>query len=135
MADISGTLSPISGQAKSHRQVIIPNGLSGSYVTQDTNNNDFRWAAMGKGRLSVAVNNAPNQAVTLALYGMHAVGGAVGDAGVFQIGSATTISLASKGYIVCNDPFPFYLIRLNHAVAPTDDPAKTVSVYVTPSAF
>ncbi len=135
MADISGTLSPISGQAKSHRQVIIPGAQSGSYSTQDTNNNDFRWAAQGKGRLSVAVNNAPNQAVTLALYGMHTADGVVGAAGVFPIGSTITITLASKGYIVCNDPFPFYLVRLNHAVAPTDDPAKAVSVFVTPSAF
>ena len=135
MADISGTLSPVSGQAKSHRQVIIPNGLSGSYSTQDTNNNDFRWAAMGKGRLTVAVNNAPNQAVTLALYGMHASNGAVGDAGVFQIGSTITIAQAAKGYVVCNDPFPFYLVRLKHTVAATDDPAVAVSVYVTPSAF
>ena len=135
MADIAGTLSPISGQAKSHRQVIIPGGQSGSHSTQDTNNNDFHWAAQGKGRFTVAVNNAPNQDITLALYGMHAADGAVGDAGVFQIGSTITISAASKGYIVCNDPFPFYLVRLNHAVAPTDDPAKVVSIYVTPSAF
>ena len=135
MADISITLSPVSGQAKSHRQVIIPNALSGSYSTQNTNNNDSRWAAMGKGRFSVAVNNAPNQAITLALYGMHAAAGIVGEAGVFQIGSTITIALASKGYIVCNDPFPFYLVRLNHSVAPTDAVPVAVSVYVTPSAF
>ena len=134
MAIVVGSLAPISGQAKSHRTATIPNALTGSFATQNTNNNEFKLSALGKGRLAIAVDNAPNKSLVVVVYGMHAIGAAVGDAGVFQIGT-WTVPPADKSYQTVNDPFPFYLIRLTHSDTPTDSPAKTVTLYVTPSAF
>ncbi len=134
MSIVVGTLTPISGQAKSHRTAMIPNALTGSFATQNTNNNEFKLSGLGKGRLSIAVDNPANQVLVVVVYGMHTVDGVVGDAGVFQIGT-WTVPLADKSYQTVNDPFPFYLVRLTHSLTPTDTPAKTVTLYVTPSAF
>ena len=127
------TLTPISGMPSSHRQVVLPSFLTGSFNSQDTANHDFKADGRGKGRLSVAINNAPNQQLTVTVYGQHVLGGDVGDVGTFSIGSFTVAAgggSATKGYETINDPFPFYLIRCAYGVAPTDDPAKTCTVYI-----
>ena len=118
-----------------YRQVTAPSYLTGTFTQDDTDNHDFILDARGKGRLTVAVNNPGNQSLTFTVYGMHASGGTVGDAGTFVIGAAVTVANAAQGYEVVNDPFPWYLVRIVHAVAPTDDPAKTCTLYASFSAF
>lgn len=130
MADVTITPTEIDINLRSHRQVILSTILTATYSTQNTNNNDIRVDGRGKGRMTVAVNNAPNQALTAQLYGMHSKTSNVGDAGVFPIGASFTAALADKYYQTYNDPFPFYLLRLTHAVAPTDAPAKAVTAWM-----
>jgi len=130
------TVLPLGeGQAKSDRVAIINNPLKGSFVADDTDNHDYPVASIGKGRMTVALDNQANQDATVTIYGMHDDAGTVGDIGTFLIGSFTVTALNDKGYEVINDPFPFYLIRVAYGVTPTDDPKKTTTVYMDLFAF
>lgn len=130
MADVALSLSPISGLVGSHRQAILPDSQSGTFVGDDTDNHDCKFTGKGKGHLTLAVNNPCNQTVTATIYGMHSATGAVGDAGTFSIGSFTVTAAQDKGYEVLADAFPFYLIRLAFSITPTDDPLVSVTVYI-----
>ena len=112
-----------------YRQAISPNHQTGSFVGDDTDNHDFVFKGRGKSIPQVDVDNAPNAELTWTLYGTHAEDAAVGDPGTMQIDTGA-IAAADKfddawfGY-----SFPFFLLRLAYAVAPTDDPKKTVTVF------
>jgi hypothetical protein len=113
-----------------YRQAIMPNHQSGSFTGDDTDNHDFVFQGRGKSTVAISIDNAPNKELTWTLYGMHEADGEVGDAGTFQVDTGA-IALASKsdeGFIGWN--YPYYLLRCAYAVAPDDDPKKTVSVYV-----
>ena len=128
MADTALTMSP-GGQVH-YRQVISPEALSGGFVADDTDNHIAKVDGRGKGRFTVAGDNPANQTVTITVYGMHSATGAVADAGTFQIFSFTITATADKGYEVCNDPFPFYLVNVAYGVVPTDNPLTTCSLYI-----
>ncbi len=131
MANIALTMSPVSGAPSSHRQVILPNLQSGSFLADDTDTYIAKIDGRGKGHLLVAIDNPSNQTVIATIYGMFSATGAVGDAGVFPInaGTITVSAAADKDYEVCADLFPFYIVSLNYAVAPNDAPAVSCSVY------
>lgn len=130
MADVALNLLSVSGLVGSHRQAILPDAQSGTFVGDDTDNHDCKFAGRGKGKITVAVDNPCNQTVTATIYGMHSATGAVGDVGTFSIGSFTVTAAGDKGYEVVGDAFPFYLVRLAFSVTPTDDPLVSVTVYV-----
>ena len=111
-----------------YRQTISPTHHYGTFVSDDTDDHQFKVDGRGKGRLSVSVNNPGNQAVTVTVYGLHTSTGVIADAGSFLIGSFA-VNAASKGYETINDPFPYYLIQVAHAVAPNDNPLLTCTVY------
>jgi len=135
MANITQTLTKVTGAREtSPRQVQMPNPVTATFDADDTDNYDARLEGWGKGRFSVVVDNPANDIVTATVYGMFSSDGDVGDADVFEIGSFT-VAAADKGYETVNDPFPWYLVRLNYASAPTDTPAETCSLFVAPSAF
>jgi hypothetical protein len=118
------------GEQVHYRQAISPNHQHGSFTGDDTDNHDFLFPGRGKSTLNIEVDNAPNQALTWALYGMHEADGEVGDPGTFTIdsGSIDTAGKGDEGFMGYS--FPFYLLRLAYAVAPTDSPLKTVNVYI-----
>ena len=134
MADIAITTTPL-GNDVAYRQSQSPSYVYGSFVADDTDNHILKVDGRGKGRLAISVDNPANQTVTVTIYGMHAATGAVGDVGTFLIGSFTVTATDDKGYETINDPFPWYLIQLAYAVAPTDNPLKTATVYADFSAF
>ena len=113
-----------------YRQTISPNHQTGSFVGDDTDNHDFRFPGRGKSTLNIEIDNAPNAELSWALYGLHEEDGEVGDPGTFPIDSGA-ISAADKAdeAFMCYC-FPFFLLRLAYAVAPTDDPLKTVNAWV-----
>ena len=109
-----------------YRQSIEPWYYKGSFVVDDTDNHDFRFAGRGKGRLSIAVDcKDVDKVLTVTLYGMHVITGSVGDTGVFELGSFVTVASTNK-HETCNDPFPFYLVRVTSAAAATADPTCTM---------
>jgi len=116
-----------------YRQAIMPNHQSGSFTGDDTDNHDFVFQGRGKSTLGIDLDNAPNKELTWTLYGMHEADGEVGDAGTFTIdtGAVALATKMSEGFIGYN--YPFYLLRLAYAVAPDDDPAKSVSVFINVS--
>ena len=123
------TLSAL-GTDVNYRQTIMPNHQTGSFVGDDTDNHDFVFRGRGKSCPQIDIDNAPNAALTWTLYGMHEEDGAVGDPGTMQI-DTDSIDAADQfddawfGY-----QFPFFLLRLAYAGAPTDDPKKSVTVFV-----
>lgn len=127
---VTETLSVISGLPGSHRQAILPHSMKVAYTGDDVFNHDMVFAGLGKGHLTIAIDNAPNKALTWALYGMHASTETIGDAGAFPIATAQAVTAAGKGYEVCADAFPWYLLRVTQDDTPTDDPLVNVTVHV-----
>ncbi len=124
------SLSALDKPVVHYRQAIAPNHQAGSFVGDDTDNHDFVFEGRGKSVLNFQVNNAPNDVLTWTLYGMHEPDGTVGDVGTFQIdtGTIAAADFADEGFMGYS--YPFYLLRLAYASAPTDTPKKTVNVYV-----
>ena len=123
------------GSQVHYRQAISPGHLQGSFAGDDTDSHDFKVDARGKSRLNVFVENPCNQNATVAIYGMHSATATVGDVGVKQIGSSLTVNAATNGYQQSTTAFPYYLVRVSFGVAPTDEPALTVRVYMDLLAF
>ena len=113
-----------------YRQAISPNHQQGSFVGDDTDNHDFIFKGRGKSTLGLLIDNAPNAELSWSLYGMHEEDGEVGDPGTSLIdnGAVAAADKADEGFIFY--PYPFYLLRLAYAGAPTDTPKKTVSVFI-----
>lgn len=119
------SLSPL-GVDVHYRQTISPTHKEGSFVANDTDNHDFRFAARGKRTITVAIDNPSDQTLTWSLYGMHEADGDVGDAGTFEVDVTNTILTAAKGGATNTNSYPFYLLRCSFSVEPD---ATTVSVY------
>ena len=115
-----------------YRQVIAPSHVLGTFVGDDADFHDFRVDGRGKGRLTVVVDNDPNQTLTVSVYGAQFAASDVGDRDVKLIGSwtVTADNGANDGYETINDPFPFYVVRAVYAIAPDDDPLQTCVIYV-----
>jgi len=120
----------VLGQDVSYRQAISPANLKGTRDDQDTNNHDFQLDARGKSRMTILVDNQPNQALTVSIYGAHAIDASVGDAGTEQVGSSRIVTLADKRIIRLDTAFPFYIIRCAYVVAPSDATALYYTLYV-----
>jgi len=133
MAATTGQLSPL-GTDVSYRQAISPNYLKGTRSDQDTSTHDLSFQGRGKGNASLFIVNLPNQVLTVTVYGAHTPTSVVGDADVRAIrsftvaaGDSTTRQLARR--------FPYYIVRCQYTVQPTDNPAKAYTVYVNMIAF
>lgn len=94
-------------------QAIIPHYLRGSFA-HDTATHDFIADARGKGRFVIAADTTNTSTYTITIYGRHNnTTDGPSARGVFNIGAITFTSTNSTGaYQVVNDPFPFYLIRV-----------------------
>lgn len=124
-------LSPLLPNPPSYRQVLMPNHLLGSFLGDDTDNHDFKFPARGKISVLISVDNAPDKALTITLYGMHEADGEVGDPGTFDPSLTNIVDAASKDDLSTNAySYPFFFLRCAYAETPTDNPPKTVSVYV-----
>jgi len=133
MADTDETMGPLGEQyPQSHRRAILPNPMKGTFDADDTDNHDFRYKGVGKGRQTIAIDNASDKTVTWALYGSFDEDGDVADDDVFPIITGQTLAATSKVYECCNDPFPFYLFR---ATVASGADGSTVSVFVCLAAF
>ena len=122
MADVIETVIPLAPDSNvSYRQTIPPTYLKTSYVADDADDHLMRVDGRGKGRMTVAVSNPSNKDVVATVYGMHLIGGSVGDADVFEIGGSGggsfTAPATGKNYDCNNDPFPFYLIVMTSAAS------------------
>lgn len=115
--------------APEYRQTIRPVDLEGTLATNDTDTHDYRVDARGKAKMTVAVDNPANQAVTVTVYGLNDSASVVADTDTQTVGSFT-VSNASRDYQTVSDPFPFYMVRLAHTVAPTNNPILTRKVQV-----
>jgi len=136
MADIALAVSKLSGEQDVDNPE-IPAFYTATFATQDTNNNDMLFPASGKGWLLYAVDNPTDKGCVVSLFGMFSEYGEVGDADVFPISTAPhlVVATADKGYAASTAPFPWYLVRVAFAVAPTDVVAKTVSIFVSLMAY
>ena len=118
-----------------YRQAGAPNYLRGSFLGDDTDSHDFKFASRGKGRgVTVSMDNAPNKELTYVIYGMHSLAGTVGDVGTFSV-VTNVVALGAKGAQAVTAPYPFYLVRLSYAAQPTDNPVKSCSLYVDLSPY
>ncbi|MEE9158106.1 MAG: hypothetical protein V3U60_06945 [Gammaproteobacteria bacterium] len=133
MADITETIGPLGeDHPKGHRQTMLPNPMTGSFVADDTDNHDFRFKGVGKGRMTIGLDNPSNKTVTWALYGSFDKDGEVGDVALFPITTGQTLATATKVYETNNDPFPFYLFR---ATVAAGGDSTTISLFIYLSAF
>ena len=134
MGTSNETMTPL-GVDVAYRQTISPDYLTSSFTADDADDHIFKVNGRGKGRMTVCVDNPANQSLTVTVYGMHSVTGAIAGTGVVELGevandSQFTVANAAIGYETYNDPFPFYLIKVTYAGAPTDTPKKTCTVYI-----
>jgi hypothetical protein len=131
MSDVAITPTPL-GVNTSYRRVISPSHVTASYSTQNTNNNDIRFAGGGKSVITISIDNAPNKSLVGYLYGIHSAAGVVADAGSALVDNdPIEIAAASKEAVsFIGLACPYYLLRLTHSDTPTDTPAKAVSVYI-----
>ena len=128
------TFAPSTGSASQihYRQAISPHYLRGTFA-EDTENHDFVADARGKGRLSVAVATTGTSTYLFSLYGMHESTATVGGVGVFPI--STGLAVTSTGfYETVNDPFPFYLLRVQTGTT-GDAATPTLTIYGNFSAY
>lgn len=129
MPDIeAGALSSI-GQVH-YRQVIMPYHGSGSFLGNDANYHDFRFPARGKSIIGFFINNPANKDLSWELYGMHGIASLSDDPGVKKIANDTVATVTSEDGTLYYYAYPFYILRLFFAEVPTDEPAKTVSVWI-----
>ena len=117
-----------------YRTAISPAYMTAARSDQNTDAHDFNVDGRGKGRITVAINNLPNQTITVVVYGAHTVSSVVGGNDVFPIGSFTATS-GTNEYQTVNDPFPFYIIRCSYSVSPSDATPLAYTLYVDFQAF
>ncbi len=129
MADHAEQLLPL-GLDVPYRQAIMPKHQSGSFIADDTDNHDYRFSSRGKSNVAFSIDNPANQTLTWTLYGMHEADGEVGDEGTFELDTDSILTADKASELFAGYPYPYYLLRCAFAVAPDDDPLKTVSVYV-----
>ena len=99
----------------------------GTYVANDTDYHAMKLNFNGRAGFLIHVDNPSDQDVLVNLYGMHDVDAEVGDTGVIQIGTVFTAAAGLSISQSTTDPYPFFLIRCNSAVAPD---GSTVTIYV-----
>ena len=129
MADTAITLVT-QGINIPHRQVEIPNYVSGVVALADTNYHALVIDGRGKRALTVHVVNETNKDVAVTVFGAYASDDDPGDANVVELGgsgeSGFTASATSQNYETYYDPFPFYIVRLKAATTPN---GSNVTVY------
>lgn len=133
MTTVNESIGPL-GKDVAYRQAQMPDYVVGTFSADDASDHVFKVDGRGKGRMLVAVANPSNKAATVTLYGMHTSDGAIGDSGVYSIGSFPVLA-AGADYDVASDPFPWYLVKVTLVDTPTDNPLKTVTTWINFSAF
>lgn len=129
MPDIeAGALAPI--EQVHYRQALMPNHMTGSFEGSDANYHDFRVAARGKNVLGIFIDNPTDTNLASELWGLHLPDSLPNAAGAVKIGDIVTLTADQSDDSFADYPFPFYLLRCYFAGAPTDDPPKTVTVWV-----
>ena len=128
------TFTPSTGSPSQihYRQAIAPHYLRGSFA-EDTVTHDFVADARGKGHFSVAVTTTGTSTYLASIYGIHESTATVGDIGAFAISTGNFVT-STGWYAVIDDPFPFYLLRVQ--TSDTQDSATpTIRAYGDFSAF
>lgn len=133
MAQVAEALTVVAELAGSHRTAELPHSLTGTFVINDSDDHEFIFAARGKGRFTIGVDNPGDQILTVQVYGLHAADAAFDDVGSFPLGASWTVGTTTEEYETYNDPFPWYLVRVTSAAAATSSPSA--NVYVDLSAF
>jgi hypothetical protein len=129
MPDIeAGELTPIV--QVNYRQVIMPYHGGGSFLGNDVNYHDFRFPARGKSIIGFFIDNPANKDLTWELYGSHTADGLPDEAGVKKIANDTVATVTAEDGTLYYYAYPFYVLRCYFSEAPTDNPVKTVSVWI-----
>jgi len=130
MAD-TAIIGSVAESTITAQQVQIPAYITGTYAADDTDYHTMVVDARGKPKLTYGAFNASNKDVVITLYGSPSATAAVGDTGVFLIGTSITATATSNKYDTTDDGFPFYLIRCKQAATPNGE-TITVYAYLTP---
>jgi len=130
MADTPFTAAQL-GDDISYRQTTEPRLMSGTFDGDDTDYHALELDMRVQNGLMYGADNPANTDLTLTLYGALASGKDVAtDVDVFLIEDSELIVAAGEtAYEVTGDKFPYYIIRCNFPVVPTDSPAETVTVF------
>jgi len=125
---IAGILAPI--EQVHYRQALMPYHTGGSFLGDDEDYHDFRFAARGKNVIGLWIDNPTDATLTWELYGLHAKSAALDDPGTEKIDEDTILTTANEKKYIHAYPYPFYLLRCYFAAEPTDETPLTVSVWI-----
>ena len=130
MADTSITAAELGDQV-SWQQTMKPRLMSGTFDGDDTDYHAMELNMRVQNGLMYGAYNPANTDLTISVYGALASGKDVAtDSDVFLIEDGELIVAAGEtAYEVTGDKFPFYIIRCNFPVVPTDSPAEEVTVF------
>lgn len=103
-----------------------PDAWCQEFDGDDDDNHDITFDGRRQSALSIGADNPCDQILTVAVYGSYVKDAAIGDTGVFSIGSFT-VAAADKDYETVADRFPWYIARCSLAAAPGT--SLTVTVY------
>ena len=128
MADEFLSKTVVDHKTTSHRQVALPSVVTASFNSQDTDKHKVRIDARGKGKINVHVVNDTDTNLPVTIYGMQTEDGDIGDTGVTQADTFTANTVSSN-YKSVTDYFPWYLVSMEFASAPTDGVPQTITMY------
>ena len=130
MADVEIEVAELGDQV-SWQQTTKPRTMSGTFDGDDTDYHALELDMRVQNGLMYGADNPANTDLTLTLYGALASGKDVAtDDDVFLIEDSELIVPAGEtAYEVTGDKFPYYIIRCNFPVVPTDSPAEEVTVF------
>jgi len=130
LSDTAITAAELGDQV-SWQQTTKPRTMSGTFDGDDTDHHAMEADMRVQNGLMYGAYNPANTDLTIAVYGALASGKDVAtDSDVFLIEDSELIVAAGEtAYEVTGDKFPFYIIRCNFPVVPTDSPAEEVTVF------
>lgn len=110
-------------------QTLAPSYLTGTFLSDDTDNHDFAVDGRGKSKITLAISTTGTSSYNAIIYGAPAANSTVGVTGVIQVTS--TANLSDGGILNgSSGVFPFYIARLQKSNTGEDGSAITVSVYI-----
>jgi len=119
------------GKKISYKQTTEPRSMSGTFAGDDTDYHAMQLDMRTQGGLTYGAENLSDQDLTVVLYGaLEKDKDVATDSDVFLIDDSELIVPAGEtAYEVTGDKFPYYIIRCNFPVVPTDSPAEEVTVF------